>query len=115
MDNRQAYGTPFSRHTQATPEAVAIIAAQGAGRIHYITDISGSTDAPSGDTTVTVKVDNQVRWRDQLAQNFSLGSSTNTYTHSFKSPISGSANVSVSIIVGSSTTACYANMSGFTL
>ena len=110
---KQNYGAPFSATTAGTTHSVALVAAPGANKFHYITDISGSADL--GGATITVKTNTTVLWQDKLAQPFSLATVTTPYLMSFTSPLVGTANGTVSVTVGSATSLSWANISGFTV
>ena len=108
MNQTQNYGAPFSAYIRGTAEAIALRAAGGAGVVHYITDISGGSDAAntqlfvdSGTTTLF---------------NMTLGSAnTVPFSHSFVTPLRGGINAAVRVRVGSATSLSWAFIGGYTI
>lgn len=100
-----------SRFSATATNATSAVATQAAasGVTHYITDISGSTDKAGA--LLLVKQGTTVIWQVQLA---STAAGNNSFTHSFATPISGANGASVSVTVDG-TSACYSNISGFSL
>lgn len=108
MVNKQNFGDPFSVSVTHSTAAVASKAGV-AGKVHYVTDISGSTDKAGA--LLEVKQGTTVIWQVQLA---TTAAGINAFTHQFSSPLSGVDGGLVSISV-TGTSACYANIAGFTL
>lgn len=101
---RQSAGKPFQAYTTHATSAVATKAA-ATGKIHYITDISGSSDKAGA--LVLVKDGTTIIWAAIIAANTS-------YNHSFSTSLIGTSGALVSVTVDG-TAAAKANIAGFTL
>lgn len=108
MDTKQAYGTPFAVTATHATSAVASNAGVS-GKIHYITDISGSSDKAG--SLLLVKQGTTVIWQVQLA---TTAAGNNSFQHTFKVPLISDAGALVSVTVDG-TSACYANIAGYTI
>ena len=101
---KQLNGEPFQAYTTHATEAVASKAA-ASGKVHYITDISSSSDKAGA--LVLVKDGTTIIWAAIIAANTS-------YNHSFVNPLKGTSGNLVSVTVDG-TAACKANIAGFTV
>lgn len=107
MDNKQTRGSYYSQFTEGTAEAVATEAAAGANRFHFITDVAGNADVDGYE--LVIRIGDTIKWQiGTLKEGVA-------FHHTFKTPISGSANVAAHVIVGSATSVCWANVSGYTI
>ena len=113
MDSRQSRGTWFSATNAGTANAIATVAAPGANRRHYVTDISGTADLFGA--LIQVRTGDTIIWQDKLPIPFSGASMTSVYTHSFGTPLVGTTNATVLVKVGTATSLSWANISGFTV
>lgn len=105
---KQEFGTPFS--VTATHATSAVASQAGvADKVHYITDISGSSDKAG--SLLLVKQGTTVVWQVQLATS---AAGMNAFTHTFSTPIPSATGALVSVTVDG-TSACYSNIAGFTL
>ena len=100
----QDYGKRFSKTASGTTSATATESASS-GQIHYITDISASSDKAGA--VVTVKQGTTTIWEAIIDANSS-------YEHSFVTPLAGASGASVSITVDG-TSVCKANIAGYTI
>jgi len=98
------YGQRFYKTASGTTSATATQSASS-GVIHYITDISASSDKSGA--VVTVKQGTTTIWEAIIDAN-------TTYHHSFRTPLAGAKGASVSITVDG-TSACKANIAGFSI
>jgi len=98
------YGQRFSVTASGTTSATATKSGS-TGHIHYITDISASSDKAGA--VITVKRGTTTIWEAIIDANTS-------YNHSFKVPLVGSKGEAVSITVDG-TSACKANLAGYTI
>lgn len=101
-------GTPFGVTATDSTSAVATKAAV-AGTQHYVTDISGSSDKAG--SLLLVKQGSTVIWQVQLATS---AAGMNAFSHTFASPLAGVVGGTVSVTVDG-TSACYANIAGYTI
>jgi hypothetical protein len=108
MLNKAQYGDPFSVTATHASSAVASKAA-ATGKIHYITDISGSSDKAG--STLLVKDGTTVIWQVQLLQ---TAAGISTYGHTFGTPLKATSGNLVSVTVDG-TAYCSANIAGFTI
>lgn len=108
MDVKQSHGTPFAVTATHATSAVASNAGV-AGSTHYITDVAGSSDKAG--SLLLVKQGTTVVFQVQLA---TTAAGINAFSHSFKTPIAATAGALVSVTVDG-TSACYSNISGYTL
>ena len=113
MDSRQSYGTYFSATNAGTANAIASVAAPGANRRHYVTDISGSADLFG--SLIQVRTGDTIIWQDKLVIPFSGASMTTPYVKEFKTPLVGTTNATVLVKVGTATSLSWANISGYTV
>lgn len=104
---KQEFGTPFSVTATNSTSAVASFAGV-AGRTNYVTDISGSTDKAGA--LLVVKQGTTIVWQVQLATS---AAGINAFSHTFSTPLTSSVGALVSVTVDG-TSACYANIAGFT-
>lgn len=102
------FGTPFSATATHATSAVATQTG-AAGLVSYITDIAGSSDKAG--SLLLVKQGSTVIFQVQLA---STAAGMNAFSHSFVTPLQGIAGGDVSVTVDG-TSACKANISGYTL
>lgn len=102
------FGTPFSVTATHATSAVASQAAVS-GKTHYITDIAGSSDKAGA--LLLVKQGTTIIWQVQL-QTTAVG--LPAFHHSFVVPLKGASGALVSVTVDG-TSACYANIAGYTL
>ena len=100
----QEVGKRFNDTGTGTTAATATESAVS-GKCHYITDISASSDKAGA--VVSVKQGTTVIWAAILAANGS-------YEHSFVTPLRGVSGALVSVGVDG-TSACKANIAGFTI
>lgn len=108
MTIKQDHGTPFS--VTATHATSAVASQAGAtGKVNYVTDISGSSDKAGA--LLLVKQGTTVVWQVQLA---TTAAGINAFNHTFSTPIPSAEGALVSVTVDG-TSACYANIAGFTL
>lgn len=106
--NKQYNGTPFG--VTATNASSAVATQTGvAGQTQYITDIAGSSDKAGA--LLLVKQGTTVIWQVQLA---TTAAGINAFSHTFASPLAGIVGASVSVTVDG-TSACYANIAGYTI
>ncbi len=104
MTNKILQGTPFS--ATATHATAAVASVSGvASTVHYITDISASSDKAGA--IILVKQGTTVIWQSIIAANA-------TTNHAFVSPLKGATGALVSVEVDG-TSVCKANIAGFTL
>lgn len=102
------YGTPFS--VTATHATSAVASNAGVtDKIHYITDISGSSDKAGA--LLLVKQGTTIIWQSQVA---TTAAGINAYEHSFVTPLSGVSGGLVSVTIDG-TSVCHANIAGFTI
>lgn len=106
--SKQQFGTPFSVTTTHATSAVASFAGT-AGKVNYVTDIAGSTDKAGA--LLLVKQGTTVIWQVQLATS---AAGINAFSHTFSTPLPAVDGALVSVTVDG-TSACYANIAGFTL
>ena len=109
MANTQDHGQRFNA-TSGNAAGGSAVATQAAssGRVHYVTDVTGSV--LSATAYITVTAGNTTYWQDVF------GTATFLYIKNFTSPIaisSGSA-VSVKVLYGTAGSA-YANIAGYTI
>lgn len=102
------YGTPIAATATHATAAVASVAGV-ADKIHYITDISGSSDKAGA--LLLVKQGTTIIWQSQLA---TTAAGINAYEHTFATPLQGVAGSLVSVTVDG-TSVCHANIAGFTI
>ena len=112
MHPSQNYGAPFRFTTAGTAQSVASIPNPGTRSRIFITDVSGSADRPA---TIVLSVGGVALWQDQLTMNFSGGTTTHTYHHSFGTPLAGTANAAGTVVVGSATSLSWVNVAGYTV
>lgn len=106
--NKSQHGTPFA--VTATHATAAVASKTGAtGVVHYITDITASSDKAGA--VMLVKQGTTVVWQAQVA---TTAAGNNSFTHRFETPIPGVAGALVSCEIDG-TAACYANIAGFSL
>ena len=101
-------GSRFSATATHATAAVATKAAE-TGVTQYITDISASTDKAGA--ILLVKQGTTVIWQVQLA---ATAAGTLVHSHSFVTPLAGANGALVSVEVDG-TSACKANISGYSL
>jgi len=101
-------GAPFATTTSHATSAVASVAGV-TGSVHYITDISGSSDKAG--SLLTVKQGTTVIWELQLA---ATAAGNLAYSHSFQAPLIAVAGELVSVTVDG-TSVCKANIAGYTV
>lgn len=106
--NKQYNGTPFSVTATHATAAVASKAAE-AGKRHYITDVAASSDKAGA--ILIVKQGTTVVFQVQVA---TTAAGINAFSHQFASPIAAAENALVSVEIDG-TSACYANIGGYTL
>lgn len=106
--NKQYNGTPFAVTATNSTSAVATQAGVS-GSVNYITDIAGSSDK-SG-SLLLVKQGTTVIWQVQLA---TTAAGINAFHQHFESPLPSVTGGAVSVTVDG-TSACYANIAGYTL
>lgn len=104
---KQEYGTPFSVSVTNGTSAVASFAGV-AGHTNYVTDISGSSDKAGA--LLIVKQGTTIIWEVQLA---TTAAGINAFSHTFATPLASAVGALVSVTVDG-TSACYANIAGFT-
>lgn len=104
----QERGDPFFASTTHATGAVASKAAI-AGRTHYITDISVSTDKAGA--LMLVKDGTTVIWRSQVAAS---AAGNLSYEHAFSTPLNGTQAALVSVEIDG-TSVCHANIAGYTI
>lgn len=94
-----------NRFSQTATHATAAVATEDAatGKVHYITDVSVSSDKAGA--ILLVKQGTTTIWQVQVGASF--------YEHQFLSPLTGIEGALVSVEIDGTTT-CKANMSGFT-
>lgn len=113
----QLKGKPWSETASGTASAVATHAAE-TGKIHYITEVSGSGDLASGaevnDLTLLVKDGTTIIWQDAIPI-LTSGTATGTYHKVFSTPLAGSSGAAVSVTVGTCNAVSFANIAGFTI
>jgi len=102
------YGTPFQATTTHATSAVASFAGV-TDKTNYVTDISGSSDKAGA--LLLVKQGTTVIWQIQLA---STAAGINAFSHTFATPLPSAVGALVSVTVDG-TSACYANIAGFTI
>lgn len=100
MSNSKFFGVPFSATVSATTSATATKAASS-GVVHYVTDISGSSDTAGA---MVILSSTTTLWQDIVG--------SGNYRKSFLVPIRGDSGVAVSVKV-TGTTTCTANISGY--
>ena len=101
-------GTPFV--VTATHATAAVASNAGvSGSTHYITDIAGSSDKAG--SLLLVKQGTTIIWQVQLA---TTAAGINAFNHQFAVPLRAAAGALVSVTVDG-TSACYANIAGYTL
>jgi len=106
--NKQEHGDAFVvTHTHAT--AASASKAGVAGKTHYITDISASSDKAG--SLLLVKQGTTTIWQVQLAATVA---GNLAYSHTFSSPLKAAAGALVSVSIDG-TSVCDANIAGFTL
>lgn len=109
MDILQSKGQRFnSTSGEAVSGSAVATQAASSGRVHYVTEITGSI--LSATAYITITAGNTTYWQDVF------GTAEFTYVKDFVVPIaisSGSA-VSVKVLYGS-TGSAYANIAGFTI
>lgn len=98
-----ARGTPFSQTATHSTSAVATQTGV-AGKKHYLTDLSGSSDKAT--SQILIKDGNTVIWQDIVG--------AGSYRINFLMPLAASIGANLSVTVDG-TSACCSNMSGFTL
>lgn len=108
MQQKLQHAVPFAVTTSHATSAVANQAGV-TGSIHYITDISGSSDKAG--SLLIVKQGTTTVYEIQLA---TTAAGINAFEHTFSSPIPGVAGGLVSVTVDG-TSLCKANIGGFTL
>lgn len=105
----QERGTPFAATFAGTVSSIAILSGT-TGRVHFVTDISGSTDIDGG--KIELRDGTTVLWQDSIPVS---GTGNGSYIKNFNVPISGSSGNSISIYVGSATSVSFANIAGYYL
>ena len=106
--NKAQYGTSFS--VTATHATSAVASQTGvANSVHYVTDISGSSDKAG--SLLLVKQGTTIIWQVQLA---TTAAGNNSFSHTFETPLTAAQGALVSVTVDG-TSACYANIAGFTI
>lgn len=102
MITKQLYGDIFSATaTHATAAAASVSAVTG--KSHYITDIAASSDKAG--SILLVKQGTTVIWQMQVG--------AGALSFQFSSPLKAPSNTAVSVEIDG-TSACKANISGFT-
>lgn len=84
----------------------SVIVAQGSGIITYLTDVT-VTNSSAAAVMAEVKDGSTVKWRFLVPAESGI-------THSFSSPLKGTANTAWNIDAASATTTIYASFAGFT-
>jgi len=108
MNPKQQRGTSFQ--VTATNATAALASNAGvAGRVHYITDISASSDKAGA--LLLVKQGTTVIWQSQVA---ATAAGTLAYEHTFSTPLTGAVGALVSVEIDG-TAVCHANIAGFSL
>lgn len=102
------YGTPISATATHASSAVATVSGI-ADKTHYITDIAGSSDKAG--SLLLVKQGTTVIYQIQLA---TTAAGINAFEHTFSTPLVAAVGADVSVTVDG-TSACKANISGFTI
>jgi len=106
--NKQNHGDAFYvTHTHGT--AASASKAGVAGKTHYITDISASSDKAG--SLLLVKQGTTTIWQVQLA---ATAAGNLAYSHTFSSPLKAATAALVSVSIDG-TSVCNANIAGFTL
>ncbi len=108
---KQSFGAPFQdTASNNTASAATCWATAVTGMVHYITDISASSDLDQA--TVKVIDGGTVIWEYVLG---TIATGKNTIDHTFAQPIWGTAGNAVTVVVtGSGLNKTKANMTGFT-
>lgn len=100
---KQEHGTPFSK--TATHATAAVASNTGvSGQTHYITDIAASSDKAG--SILLVKQGTTTIWQTQVG--------AGVHSHTFQVPLAGASGALVSVEIDG-TSACKANIAGFTL
>lgn len=101
--NKQEHGTPF--FVTATHATAAVASNTGvANKVHYVTDITVSSDKAGA--ILLIKQGTTTIWQAQVGAGI--------HSHSFMSPLTGAVGALVSVEIDG-TSACKANIAGFTL
>lgn len=108
----QQWGDTFSATVNGTANSIASVAGS-AGRVHYVTDVSGSAD--DARATIVVRAGSTILWQDKLALSYAGGTATNPYALHFVNPLKGTSGGAVTVTVGSATSSSWANIAGFTI
>lgn len=108
MTNKGNHGSPISATATHATSAVASQAAV-AGKTHYITDISGSSDKAG--SKILVKDGTTTIWQDNILV---TAAGACSYNHTFDMPLKCSSGALASVTVDG-TAICNANLSGFSL
>lgn len=103
MSIKQQHGTPFNATATHATSAVASVAAV-TGKVHYITDIAVSSDKAGA--ILLVKQGTTTIWQMQVG--------AGALSYQFSSPLTAATSALVSAEIDG-TSACKANIAGFTL
>ena len=104
MNILQSKGTRFSNHSgEASFGSATVTRAAVTGRIHYITDISATSDHAT--SVINISSPGTNLWRDRF-----YGS---TYTFNWVTPLTSTTGSAVTFKVFNGTGSAYINVSGF--